>query len=68
MLRPDDIELIKARVMVKKSGIFATRESKEQFMAGHFGRGILLIAISLVKHRYNFAKLSSSLKSNFSFS
>ena len=34
-----------------QTGIFATRESKEEFMTGHYGRGILFIAISLIKHR-----------------
>ena len=33
-------------------GLFATKESKDEFMAGHFGRGIILIAISLIKQSW----------------
>ena len=51
MLRPEDKVLINKRVEQKRCGMFATKESKEEFMAGHFGRGIVLIAISLIKQR-----------------
>jgi len=52
MLRPDDIETIMGRVQQKKSGLFSTKESKEEFMSGYFGRGIILIAISLIKQSW----------------
>lgn len=52
MLRPEDIVNVHKRILQKKGGMFATKESKEAFMAGHFGRGIILIAISLIKQSW----------------
>ena len=49
ILRPEDIVNINKRILQKKGGMFATKESKEAFMKGHFGRGVILIAISLIK-------------------
>ena len=49
ILRPEDIVNINKRILQKKGGMFATKESQEAFMAGHFGRGVILIAISLIK-------------------
>ena len=73
MLRPDDIQNIETRVKEKKSGMFASREAREQFMAGHFGRGIILIAISLIKHswwlvlRANYERLQHQRRRRNSF-
>ena len=49
ILRPEDIVHINKRIVQKKGGMFSTKESRENFMKGHFGRGIILIAISLIK-------------------
>ena len=43
--------------------MFGSREAREAFMASFFGRGILLVAISLIKHSWwavlqaNYARL-----------
>ena len=49
ILRPEDIVNINKRILQRKGGMFATKESQEAFMKGYFGRGVILIAISLIK-------------------
>ena len=47
ILRPEDIVNINKRILQRKGGMFATKESQEAFMKGYFGRRLCLRLSSL---------------------